>query len=97
MEEGNAALESALGAAFGEAPVAPPVKAPAAPVAKAPLAPVEAEAEEGLLDAPAEDDPADLLGQDPEPEPEAKPEVAEPSFEIELDGKPEVITGSERV
>lgn len=92
-------LESALGAAFGEAPVA----APAAPVAKAPVAKAEAAPlEPEGLEAPLEleEDPADLL-QGQEVETEAAPEVetatAEPSFEIEIDGKPETITGSDRV
>jgi uncharacterized membrane-anchored protein YhcB (DUF1043 family) len=46
-----------------------------------------------LLDPEA--DPAELLAE--EPEEVEKPETAEPSFEVEIDGKPEVITGSERV
>lgn len=96
-------LESALGAAFGEAPVAAPVALVAkAPVAKvvAPPTPLEPVTED--LEAPLEleEDPADLL-QGQEVETEAAPEVetatAEPSFEIEIDGKPETITGSDRV
>lgn len=86
--EDSPALESALGAAFGEAPVeakAPAAKAPAVPAAKA--------IEEAPLTDP-EVDPADLLQEEPAP---VEAAVPEPEFEIELDGKPEVIKGSERV
>lgn len=88
-EIGTESLEAALGNAFGDAPETP--------VAKAPVAKAEApQAEESPLIL--EDDPADLLAGEPEVEaaPE-KPAVAEPSYEIEIDGKPEIITGSDRV
>jgi hypothetical protein len=99
-EVGNASLESALGAAFSDAPIAP--KAPVAPQkpvqqAKPVVESLDAPVEEEALDAPLlgpEADPAELLAGEPE---EVKPEAAEPSFEVEIDGKPEVITGSERV
>jgi hypothetical protein len=93
-EMGNESLESALGAAFGEAPVVPAVAKPvvAKPVQKVDEEPLLIEEE---LEAPVEaTDPADLLEGQPEVE---KPAVAEPSFEIDLDGKLEVITGAERV
>lgn len=83
-EMGNESLESALGAAFGEAPEAP--KAPVAPPVKAAEPePVEDEALQ------LEEDPADLLAGGPEPE-KTEPEKAEPEFEIEIEpGKPEVM------
>lgn len=90
MSDMDGGLESALGAAFGEAPpVAKPVaapKAPAAPKAVRPMEPDEApEPEAPLL---LEEDPADLLAGEPEAEPEKVEE--EPSFEIEIEpGKPE--------
>lgn len=79
MSEMNTeSIESALGAAFGDEPVAPPKQAQAVPEA-----PPD---DEGL-----EEDPADLLAGEPEPEPE-KVEEAEPEFEIEVEpGKPEVM------
>lgn len=86
-EMGSESLESALGAAFGEVPVAAPKQAPQQAAPEAEEAP-----EEPLQ---LEEDPADLLDGEPEPEPEKQ--EAEPSFEIEVDGKPEVIEGRERV
>lgn len=94
-EMGNESLESALGAAFGE-PQAEPVKAPVAPQAPKQARPVEPDEVEAPLQL--EEDPADLLQGEPEPEPEPEPEQApEPVFEVEIDGKPEVIQGAERV
>lgn len=94
MEEGNtAALESALGAAFGEAPKAPVAKAPVA----APVAPQKAAPAEAVIEVPVDEeapveaasDPADLLEEAPE---EVKEPEAEPEFEIEIEpGKPEVL------
>lgn len=92
MSEMNVeSLESSLGAAFGDAP---PPAAPAAPAAPAPAAkaPVPASEEPPFV---LEEDPADLLQTDPEPI-EAAP-GPEPTFEIDLDGKPETITGADRV
>jgi hypothetical protein len=79
-ELGTESLESALGAAFGDAPVEKP-----AAESKRPQEPDEIEA------PAAEVDPADLEAEI-EPEPEAKAEEAEPEFEIEIEtGKPEVL------
>jgi hypothetical protein len=84
--ESLGSLESALGAAFSDAP-AEPVEKPAAPRQAAPKqeAPL---IEEEPLDAPLEADPADLLeGQEVEAEP-----VADPEFEIEIEpGKTETL------
>lgn len=86
-------LESALGGAFGE-PAAEPANPAPTPAAAKPAgepAPVEPPAEPAA-------DPADLLTElETEPE-EAEPAATpEPSYEIEIDGKPETITGGERV
>ena len=87
MSEVNVeSLEAALGGAFGGEEPAP--KEAPAPEVKAPEAPEAPEP--SLLD-----DPADLLGDEPQ-EPVQAP-AQEPVFEIEIDGKPEVITGNERV
>jgi hypothetical protein len=103
MSEMNAeSLESALGSAFGDAPEAK-APAPKAPAPKAPQAPRQAapveEPEELVLEEDLEIpgiDPAELLDEAPEEEqPEAV--AAEPVYEIEVDGKPETITGTERV
>jgi hypothetical protein len=77
-------LESSLGAAFGSEPVkAEPVKQAEAP---------EPQGEEPLI---LQEDPAELLQAEPEQE---EAPIAEPTFEVELEpGKPEVITGTERV
>lgn len=83
-------LEDALGAAFSgeEAPkeLPPKVADKVVPVAEEP-----AETEKVI-----EEDPADLL-QGSELEETAPDKPAEPSFEIEIDGKPETIQGAERV
>lgn len=80
------ALESALGAAFGETP---PVEK--APIAKAPAAKA-APVEEAPLTDP-EVDPADLLQEEQPVE-----AGVEPEFEIEVEpGKSEVIRGTDRV
>ena len=75
-------LESALSAAFSDAPVE---KAPPPKQARAP------EPDEQVVE-PVEADPADLLAGE-EIETEVKPaEVAEPEYEIEIEpGKPEVL------
>lgn len=86
--ESVGALESALGAAFSDAPAEAP-----APKVQA-RQPAAIEAEPPLI----ESDPADLLeGFEDEQPVETPPEVAEAEFEIDLDGKPEVIRGNDRV
>ena len=75
-------LESALEAAYGDAPPA-----------EKPQAPVKAQPEEG--DFAVQEDPAELLQEiDEQAQPPAGPE---PTFEVDVDGQPEVITGNERV
>lgn len=85
-------LESALGAAFGgEQPAkAAPIKQQAQPQE------IPEVAEIPEADVVEIEDPADLLaGQEVI---EEKPVVVnEPTFEIEIDGKPETITGNDRV
>jgi hypothetical protein len=89
MSEVNVeSLESSLGAAFGSDSAPAPKAAPQAAAQPAPLEPVEEPLE-------LAEDPADLLAGEEPVEPVETP--TEPSFEIDIDGKPEVITGSERV
>jgi hypothetical protein len=80
-ELSSESLEASLGAAFGDAPVAPPPKAARPPEPD--------EQEEPAPQEGAEVDPADLESEIQEPE--AKAEV-EPEFEIEIEaGKPETL------
>jgi hypothetical protein len=91
-ENNTAALETALGNAFSpEAPAPKAVPAKAAPVAAEPALEVPEEA--APVEVPAEVDPADLLPEE-EPAQEAAPE---PTYELEIDGKLETVTGADRV
>ena len=93
-EVNTAALEQALGEAFGgEAPKAAPKQSarPASP----PDEPDEAEATDGLL-APQTEEVADEEAEPVEASPAEEPAPeAEPEFEIEIDGHKEVVKGKE--
>lgn len=84
-------VESALGQAFSDAPVARPVKESTRPPEVD-----EREEPEAAEAAEAADDAGDDEGQEVEAAAEPAPEV-EPEFEIEVDGQLEVVKGKETI